>query len=206
MRTSDSLKELAVDLNKLQAEMPAVKMNMVNSFFSSKYADLGAVIETSKPLLAKYNFSIIQLPTSKVENGVPFVGVTTLLVHTSGEFVEDTIFVPIAETEEGDPKKKKQANYPQKAGIAISYLRRYAITSILGMYADEDTDGNTHQEDVAPEVIKARKDLKVIWDANPLLQPQYSKIFKENGYSNTSTDLKLIKSVISKLKEVQGEK
>jgi hypothetical protein len=130
MNKSENVKELAIALSKAQAEMPPAEMKSVNPFFKSKYADLGSVIKAAKPVMAKHGLSISQLPTSLGD----MLGVTTILMHESGEWIEDTIMLPINE------EKGKSA--AQVAGSVISYLRRYSFASILGMYADEDIDGN----------------------------------------------------------------
>ena len=129
MNKSESIIELAKALSKAQGEMPSAELNAVNTFFNnSRYADLGSIIKASKAILAKNGLSVSQLTTS--DNGN--IGLTTLLMHTSGEWLETTITLPI-----GDAK-----NVAQAAGSVITYLRRYSYASILGIYADEDTDGN----------------------------------------------------------------
>ena len=139
MNKSESIIELAKALSKAQGEMPSAELNAVNTFFNnSRYADLGSIIKASKAILAKNGLSVSQLTTS--DNGN--IGLTTLLMHTSGEWLETTITLPI-----GDAK-----NVAQAAGSVITYLRRYSYASILGIYADEDTDGND-----APPARKSRK-------------------------------------------------
>ena len=130
MNKSESVVKLSGALAKAQAEMPAVEKNATNPFLKNRYADLGAVIEAAKPILARHGLSVVQMPVT-FENTV---GVTTMLMHESGEWLEGTIFLPI-----GDEKGKSVA---QVTGSVITYLRRYSYASILGMYADEDTDGN----------------------------------------------------------------
>ena len=134
MNKSESITKLAGALSKAQAEMPVVKMNAKNPFLKSKYADLGSVIETSRPTLAKFGLSVSQFPSSVGEQ----IGVTTILMHESGEYLEESIFIP---TEE-----KKGLSIAQSAGLVISYLRRYGWASVLGLYADEDTDGHAENK------------------------------------------------------------
>jgi len=100
-------------------------------FFNAKYADLGAVIEAAKPILKDNGLAVSQL----VEGESGQVGITTILIHQSGEFISSTVSIPV----EGK-------NLAQESGKAITYLRRYGLASILGMYADEDTDGNNQQK------------------------------------------------------------
>lgn len=135
MNKSQSIANLAAALAKAQAEMPKVKFDAKNPFLKNKYASLGAVIETAKPVLAKFALAVSQFPVSQVN----MVGVTTLLMHESGEYLEDTIFVL--------PEVAKGLSINQSAGVSITYLRRYAYASILGLYADEDVDGDAHNGD-----------------------------------------------------------
>lgn len=130
MNKSQSIGKLSIALSKAQAEMPVVRMNAQNPFLKNKYADLGAVIETSRPILAKHELAVTQFPTSDGEK----IGVTTCLVHSSGEWIEDTIYINSTDA--------KGLSVAQSAGVVISYLRRYAWASVLGLYADEDTDGH----------------------------------------------------------------
>jgi len=130
MNKSETIGNLSLALSKAQAEMPEVKKNAQNPFLKNKYADLGAVIETSRPVLAKYELAVTQFPVSDGDK----IGVTTLLAHSSGEWLEESILISATDA--------KGLSFAQSAGVVISYLRRYAWASILGMYADEDTDGN----------------------------------------------------------------
>ena len=130
MNKSESIKSLAGALSQAQAEMPAVKFNATNPFLKNKYADLGAIIDTSRSVLAKHNLSVSQL----VESQENKIGVTTILMHNSGEWLESTCWLEL-----GDERGKSNA---QVAGSIVTYLRRYSLASILGMYADEDGDGN----------------------------------------------------------------
>lgn len=131
MQHSESIKNLAHALSKAQAEMPAAKMNSVNPFLKNKFADLGSVIDTARPILDKYELAISQFPASDGDR----VGVETIVMHVSGEWISNTILMSV-----NDEKGKSEA---QVVGSIISYLRRYSFSSVLAMYADEDTDGNS---------------------------------------------------------------
>ena len=126
---SESIQNLAAALAKAQAEFPAVPFNAVNPFLKNKYADLGAVIETARPVLAKNGLAFTQMVNSEAE----YIGVTTVLMHASGEFISSNVLLPLSEE-----RGKSQA---QVAGSVVTYLRRYALASMLGLYADEDSDG-----------------------------------------------------------------
>ena len=136
---SDSINELAAALAKVQAIMPAAKMNATNPFLKNKYADLGSVIEAARAPLSTNNLSISQLVSGNDEA----ISVTTMLMHSSGQWLESTVSMAV-----GVEKGKSAA---QVAGSIITYMRRYSLASILGIYADEDSDGN------APENGKSKK-------------------------------------------------
>lgn len=130
MNKSDSIAKLATALVRVQAELKPVFFNAVNPFLHNQYATLGALIEASVPVLSKHGLAITQLTTS----GINQVGVTTVLLHESGEYIETTTVLNL------DSNKGK--SLAQEAGSTITYLRRYSWAAILGLYAEEDTDGN----------------------------------------------------------------
>ena len=137
MTRSESITHLATALAKAQAEMPVAVFDATNPFLKSKYATLGAVIQASRPILAKHKLSLVQFPISGGSaTGQSFgdcIGVESILTHESGEFVAERILIPLTE-EKGKSKV-------QSAGSTLTYLRRYSWASILGMYSDEDSDG-----------------------------------------------------------------
>jgi len=93
---------------------------------TKKYADLAEVVATVRPILAKHGLGYIQAPTTPAE-GV--VSTTTRIIHTSGQWIESTITMTAGRT-------------PQQQGIVITYSRRYALVSMLGLATEEDPDGN----------------------------------------------------------------
>ena len=131
MDKSESIVNLSKALAAAQGEMPAIKFNATNPFLKNHYADLGAVIAGVRPILAKHNLAVTQLVSG--EDNV--VGVTTMLIHASGEWINETVTLPI-----GEERGKSSA---QVAGSIVTYLRRYALASILGVYSDEDGDGHS---------------------------------------------------------------
>lgn len=142
MNKSDSIKNLSAALTQAQAEMPAVKMNSTNPFLKSKFADLGAVIESTRPHLAKFGLSISQFPSNDGAN----IALRTIIMHSSGEWLEDVISLPL-----GEEKGKSNA---QVAGSVITYLRRYSWSAVCGVYADEDTDGSKPEPKPAQQAPK----------------------------------------------------
>ena len=125
MMTSEMINELATALCQCQGEMGAAGKDAENPFFSSKYADVSSVLKAIKAPLANNGLSFVQTPVQH-ENEA---GVTTRLMHTSGQWMESTLWLPV-----GKPDA-------QGVGAAITYARRYALQSILGVPAADD-DGN----------------------------------------------------------------
>lgn len=130
MNKSETIAKLASALVKAQAEMPKVKFDAKNPFLKNKYATLGALVEAARPVLAKHGLAVSQFPTSYESQ----VGVSTVLMHESGEWVEESIAV--------DVEVGKGLSLNQAAGVTITYLRRYAFAGILGLLSEEDNDGD----------------------------------------------------------------
>lgn len=123
---SDQINELASALSKAQGEMaPAIK-DSSNPFFKSKYADLSSIWNACRDALSKNGLSIIQ--TVDMKEG-QYVLITTL-AHSSGQWIS-SIF----------PILNDKGN-AQGLGSAITYMRRYALSAIVGVTCDEDDDGN----------------------------------------------------------------
>jgi ERF superfamily len=151
MTKSESITHLAAALAKAQAEMPVAAFDATNPFLKSKYASLGAVIQASRPILAKHKLSLVQFPISgggaTGQGSGDCIGVESILAHESGEFVAERILIPLIE-EKGKTKV-------QCAGSTLTYLRRYSWASILGMYSDEDADGSSPLQAFAPKPAPA---------------------------------------------------
>ena len=121
MEKSETIGKLALALSKVQSQLRPAKENSKNPFFKSSYADLGAVWDSVRKLLSENELSIIQMPTD-------VGGLTTILSHSSGEFISSTMYIPSKEDAHG-------------VGSAISYARRYALASFVGVVTGDD-DGN----------------------------------------------------------------
>lgn len=136
MKSSESILAITKALIAAQSEFKPVTMNAENPYYKSRYADLGAVIESAKPVLKAHGLVVSQL----TEGDDGKAGITTLLLHESGEFLSSTIVIPLI-----------GSNLAQEAGKAITYLRRYALASMLGLYTDEDDDGQGLVKEIKKE-------------------------------------------------------
>lgn len=133
MRTSEQINELAAALAKAQAEMKNAKLNKVNPHFKSRYADLAEIRDTVTPALAKNGIAVTHGMDAAEGNGLVVV---TRLIHASGQWIESRF--PIA------------YDKPQTMGSAITYGRRYNLSAIANIAADDDDDANAANDKPAP--------------------------------------------------------
>ena len=136
MDKSESIKEIAGALCKAQGDMQGAKKDSSNPFFKSSYADLSSVVEALKIPFSDNGLSYTQAPI--YENNM--VGVETLLMHVSGEYISSVLMLPV-------DKQTAQA-----VGSALTYARRYALQAMAGI-PSEDDDGNAASEQV-PKPVK----------------------------------------------------
>jgi hypothetical protein len=120
---SVSIAQLAKALASAQGEMEHASKDSTNPHFKSKYADLASIREACKPL-SKVGIAILQ-PVRATGTAVT---VTTMLVHSSGEWIAEDLTMTAGQ------------NTPQAIGSAITYGRRYGLAAMVGI-APEDDDG-----------------------------------------------------------------
>ena len=125
---SESIKHISEAMAKFQGEVTQPKKDKTNPFFKSKYVPLENVVEVITDEAPKHGLSFFQSPCND-EHGR--IGISTLVTHQSGEFIE---FEPLF--------MKAEKNNAQGSGALITYLRRYTLSSIFGITSDEDDDGN----------------------------------------------------------------
>ena len=129
MTHSEQIKDIATALAKAQAEIEGAKKDSNNPHFKSSYADLASVWDACRKALTGNGLSVVQGPVSDEGR----VGVTTMLMHSSGQWLESTFFM------------RPTKDDPQGAGSALTYARRYALAAMVGV-APEDDDGNAASE------------------------------------------------------------
>lgn len=121
--------KIAEALVNFQKNMPEVKLDSTvrvktakGEAYSFKYATLQNIMKVVLPKLAENGLSITQTFVDEK--------LKTTLLHTSGERIVSIIPIDL---HTGDM---------QKIGSRISYLKRYSISAILGIVAEEDDDAN----------------------------------------------------------------
>ena len=145
MPQSDSIKELATALSKVQGELTYAKKDSANPFFKSRYADLESVWDACRSLLAANGLSVIQMPGNYFEGRMWLV---TRLCHTSGEWIEQEMSVPVQKAD------------AQGAGSALTYMRRYALAAFVGVVQADD-DGNAASQTTKPNLKPVAKPVEM---------------------------------------------
>lgn len=131
---------LAEALVAAQAELPCALGKDADGQIgqrSYRYLTLDKLIEATKPILQAQGLSIIQYPTTMQREEALVPALLTQIMHSSGGEIHDVMPLYLSE------------KTMQGLGAAITYARRYAWQSVLGIAAEEDTDGPAvPQEDV----------------------------------------------------------
>lgn len=134
MKTSETTTELFKAMIEVAPEIssiPKSKLAKGDNYVGYKYATLDSLIDMLRCVLPKHGLWFTQVPYREGEKSC----LTTRIIHVSGEWIEDTI-------EMTDTELRGKVTDTQKVGASITYYRRYALSSIFGVAADEDVDGN----------------------------------------------------------------
>jgi hypothetical protein len=136
-RSSESVAALASALAKAQAELVNPEKSLTAIIRPSRagegersfrYAPLSSGLDIVRKTLGQHEIATVQTTAIDRESGI--VSLTTMLAHASGEWIaSDWPVCPIAET----------AN-PQRMGAALTYARRYALFTLVGIAGEDDLD------------------------------------------------------------------
>ena len=139
MQQSESIANLAKALSIVQGKLTYASKDSANPFFKSKYADLESVWDSCRSLLSDNGLSVIQFPGEYFDGTM---SLTTILAHASGEWMSQQMSVPVTKPD------------AQGAGSALSYMRRYALSAVVGVVQADD-DGNAASS--PKPVVKAKE-------------------------------------------------
>ncbi len=124
---SDSIVELSKAMIKVQKALQPATKDANNPFTKSHYATLNSIMDSCRDALLQNGIWMTQCPVP-AESG--HLGLMTKLIHAeSGQWQSSLAIVPL-------PKPD-----PQGVGISMTYIRRYALSAMLGIVTEEDTDG-----------------------------------------------------------------
>lgn len=139
--SSTELSSIYKALSKAQAEMDAAKKD--SKAYNYKYADLSEVVRVSRAALFNNDLCVIQRLLEKEDK----LYLYTRLCHSSGQWIESRIGIDI----ENATSNTKNI---QALGSAITYLRRYSYSSILGIITEEDDDGKRVMDHINSKMSK----------------------------------------------------
>ncbi|MCK1743546.1 ERF family protein [Bradyrhizobium sp. 139] len=136
-RSSETLSQIAGALARAQAELDnpekALTATIVSPFpreenRTFRYASLASGLEIVRKCLTKHEIATVQATAIEPETGL--IKLTTTLLHSSGEWIgSDWPVCPVTETAA-----------PHRMGAALTYARRYALFTLVGIAGEDDLD------------------------------------------------------------------
>jgi hypothetical protein len=136
-RSSPSIAALATALAKAQIELSNPEKSLTGTIESQdgeggvrqfRYAPLSSGLEIVRKTLGQHEIATVQ--TTAIDQTAGVVNLTTVLAHSSGEWIaSDWPVCPIAKTAT-----------PHRMGAALTYARRYALFTLVGIAGEDDLD------------------------------------------------------------------
>src|SRR4249919_924613 len=136
-RSSDTIGAIATALAKAQGELTNPEKSLTATIRSPfpreesrtfRYASLASGLEIVRKCLSQHEIATLQ--TTAIDREAGLLRLTTVLAHTSGEWVSsDWPVCPVAETAA-----------PHRMGAALTYARRYALFTLVGIAGEDDLD------------------------------------------------------------------
>lgn len=166
-------KNIAKALSLFQGLVTAPKKNrtaMPGTPREYSYADLASILECIKQPMASTGLSITQL----VQENEKGLMLETKLMHESGESLSSSLLLPLP----------KGPNEMQSLGTILTYARRYCLSSILSIAADDDTDA-ANVESEKPKPIKQEQPVEPKQQPKPKTKSMSDQILeasKANGW------------------------
>lgn len=161
---SSEIGELAAALAAAQGELEPATKNAQNPMLRNKYADLASCYEACRKVLPQKGLAVSQI-CMPCDKGM--VRVKTVLMHTSGQWISSECTL--------EAVGNKGVNGAQAAGSAITYARRYGLSAIVGLVADEDDDGCNAGPNQKERVQQTRQQAKTN-NPDPMTKAQHSAV------------------------------
>jgi len=142
-KVEETKAELYAALAKAQETMSNAKFNKTNPHFRNNYADLASIMDACRKPLSKNGLCILQIIKTDETGQMHLI---TRLAHSSGQFIESSFIL------------RAEKNTIQGLGSAITYAKRYSLSSLLGVVADDDDDAEIASKEeaqfITPEQVK----------------------------------------------------
>src|SRR4051812_26663622 len=136
-RSSETIGAIGAALAKAQAEITNPEKSLMATIRSPfpreedrtfRYASLASGLEIVRKSLSQHEIATMQ--TTAIDNEAGLIRLTTLLAHSSGEWISsDWPICPVADTAA-----------PHRMGAALTYARRYALFTLVGIAGEDDLD------------------------------------------------------------------
>ncbi len=135
-RSSESVAAIATALAKAQTELSNPEKAMVGTVYSARsdspqsfrYASLSSGLDIIRKTLGGQQIAVAQ--TTAIDRANGMVNLTTTLLHTSGEWISSDW--PVCQLSE--------TSAPRRMGAALTYARRYALFTMVGIAGEDDLD------------------------------------------------------------------
>src|SRR5437899_5462053 len=136
-RSSESFAALAAALAKAQAHLVNPEKSLTATIQagrpgetarSFRYAPLSSGLEIVRKTLSEHQIAVIQ--TTAIDQTSRMLNLTTLLAHSSGEWIAS--YWPVCALAE--------IASPHRMGAALTYARRYALFTLVGIAGEDDVD------------------------------------------------------------------
>lgn len=152
MTTSESIKNIMLAIQNVQQNADPVKKGAQGQVGTRQYAyaNLTNTWDTVKDLLKDNGLVVVQSPVT-AENNVGGFFETTIYHTASGEWIRETMQMILTRDD------------PQAIGAAITYYRRYMLTSMLGLIPDDDNDAKEQRLATAEQKAKMIGAVKLIY-------------------------------------------
>jgi hypothetical protein len=147
-RSSESIGAIAAALAKAQAEITNPEKSLTATIRSPfprqgdqtfRYAPLSTGLDIVRKALGRHEIATVQ--TTAIDNEAGLIRLTTILAHASGEWMSsDWPVCPVSETAA-----------PHRMGAALTYARRYALFTLVGIAGEDDLDAPDLTTPTAPE-------------------------------------------------------
>src|SRR5271156_4954576 len=146
-RTSESIATLAAALAKAQIELINPEKSLIATIRVDgpggadrpfRYASLASGLEIVRKILGQHEIATVQ--TTSIDQAAGIINLTTVLAHSSGEWIaSDWPVCPVTETAT-----------PHRMGAALTYARRYALFTLVGIAGEDDLDAPDLATPTAP--------------------------------------------------------
>jgi hypothetical protein len=159
-RSSENVSAIATALAKAQTELSNPEKAMIGTIYNARsespqsfrYASLSSGLDIIRKILGGQQIAIAQ--TTDIDRSSGAINLTTVLMHTSGEWIASDW--PVCSLSE--------ISQPRRMGAALTYARRYALFTMVGIAGEDDLD--------APDIANNQPQRDTVLKVGPNSDPE----------------------------------